>query len=169
MMHAPPDDYILIGKLGKTFQLEGGLRFYALGAREAEAIEALERIFVTGLGERPLTKVRQLGKQQVVYLAGVSSVHAAKTLVNREVYAPKDALPALSEGEYYLDALIGLPVVLAGEVIGEVVAVSEAAGHGLITVERGGEELLLPLEADYVRLGEEGVVLEDPPEGLLEL
>jgi 16S rRNA processing protein RimM len=165
----PPEDHILIGKLGKTFQLEGGLRFYALGTREAEALEALERLFVTGLGERHLTKVRRLGKQQVVYLAGISSAHAAKALVNREVYAAKDALPALGAGEYYLDALIGLPVVLAGETIGEVVAVSEAAGHGLLTVERGGEEFLLPLEADYVRLSGEGVVLEDPPEGLLEL
>ena len=113
--------------------------------------------------------MRDVGEQIVLYLAGVPTVEAARALVNRAVYASAEALPQPEEGEVYIDLLIGLPVTVDGEAFGEVVDFLEAGGQDLLVVEREGEEILVPLQADYVRLGEEGVAIVDAPEGLFDL
>ena len=165
-----PENCILLGTLGRTFQLEGGLRFYALGDAEAAAIRELKRVFVEGFGERAVTRVRPVGSQQVVYLVGSSDPQSAQPLVNADVYAAKDALPETPT--HYLDLLIDLSVVVDGELLGEVVEVVPAGsdiGQDVLIVDTGEREVLIPLQADYVTLSETGITLTDPPEGLLDL
>ena len=164
-----PEDAVLLGQFGKTFQLEGGLRFYGLGSAERGAIRTLEEVFVEGLGKRAVKRVRVVGEQLIMYLEGVHTVEAAKSLVNRALYAPPDALPSPEEGDVYIDLLIGLPVSVDGEDFGEVVEFVEAGGQDLLVIERDSEEILVPLQADYVHLSEEGVAILDAPEGLFEL
>ncbi len=165
-----PENYVLLGTLGRTFQLEGGLRFYALGDAEAAAIGELKRVFVEGFGERAVTRVRPVGSQVVVYLVGSSDPQSAQPLVNADVYAAKDALPETPT--HYLDLLLALPVVVDGQPLGEVVEVVPAGsdvGQDVLVVDTGEREVLIPLQADYVTLSETGVTLTDPPEGLLDL
>ena len=163
----------MLGTLGKTFQLAGGLRFYALGDAEAAAIKELKRVFIEGFGERAIIRVRPVGSQLVVYLVGSSDPQSAQPLVNADVYAAKDALPETPA--HYLDLLLDLPVVVDGELLGVVVEVVPAGseiGQDVLIVaagERGEREVLIPLQADYVTLSESGVTLTDPPEGLLDL
>ena len=164
-----PEDAVLLGQFGKTFQLEGGLRFYGLGSAERGAIRTLEEVFVEGLGKRAVKRVRVVGEQLIVYLEGVPTVEAAKSLVNRTLYAPPDALPSPEKGDVYIDLLIGLPVMVDGEDFGEVVEFVEAGGQDLLVIERDGEEILVPLQANYVHLSEESVAILDAPEGLFEL
>lgn len=130
----------------------------------------MQRVFVAGFGERALARVRPVGAQQIVYFVGVDTPQAAKALVNADVYAPRAALPELETG-FYVDLLLGLPVRLGGEVIGEVVEVipkATALGQDLLVVDTGESEHLIPLQADYVHLHETHVQLTNPPEGLLE-
>lgn len=165
-----PADHVLLGTLGRTFQLEGGLRFYALGDAEEAAIREVKRVFLDPVGECTLTRVRPVGSQLIVYFAGASTPQQAQLLVNAEVYAAKDALPEVST--HYLDLLPGLSVIVNGVPFGEVVEVIPAGnevGQDVLVVEAGGREVLIPLQADYVILTEAGVTLTDPPEGLLEL
>ena len=160
----------MLGTLGRTFQLEGGLRFYALGDAEAAAIRELKRVFVEGFGERTVTRVRPVGSQLVVYLGGSSDPQSAQPLVNAEVYASRDALPETPT--HYLDLLLDLPVVVDGQPLGEVAEVIPAGnevGQDVLVVETGEREVLIPLQADYVTLSETGVTITDPPEGLLDL
>ncbi len=163
----PPENALLLGTLGKTFQLAGGLRFYGLGQAEAEAIFKLERVFVTSLGERRLTQVRRVGGQTVVYLGGITKIEQAKPLVNEEVYARAEDLPEPEEG-FYLELLLELPVYVDGEAFGEVVDVISAGFQDLLAILHEGEEYLVPLQADYVEISDEGIVIENAPEGLLE-
>ena len=165
-----PEDHVLLGTLGRTFQLAGGLRFYALGDAEAAAIHKLPRIFIDGFGERALARVRPVGAQIVVYFVGHGDPQTAQPLVNAEVYAAKDALPETPA--HYLDLLLGLPVVVNGEPSGEVVDIIPASsdiGQDVLVIATGEGEVLVPLQADYVSVTEAGVALTDPPEGLLEL
>ena len=165
-----PDNYVLLGTLGRTFQLEGGLRFYALGDAEEAAIRELKRVFLEGFGERAVTRVRPVGAQLIIYFVGATNPQAAQLLVNAEVYAAKDALPETPA--HYLDLLLELPVTVNGEPLGEVVDVVPAGsdiGQDVLVVEAGEREVLIPLQADYVSVTEAGVTLTDPPEGLLEL
>ena len=167
MAVAPPEDHILLGTLGKTFQLAGGLRFYGLGQAEADAMFKLERVFVTSLGERRLTQVRRVGAQTVVYLGGVTTIEQAKPLVNEEVYVRAEDLPEPEEG-FYLELLLELPVYVDGEPFGEVVDVISAGFQDLLVILQKDEEYLVPLQADYVKVSEEGISIENAPEGLLE-
>lgn len=165
-----PQDHVLLGTLGRTFQLEGGLRFYALGDAEEAAIKELPRVFVEGFGERAVARVRPVGQQLVIYFVGVGNPQEAQRLVNAGVYAAEAALP--DTPLHYLDLLLELPVTVGGEPFGEVVEVIPAGseiGQDLLVVDTGEREVLIPLQADYVTLSEAGVTLTDPPEGLLEL
>ena len=165
-----PKNYVLLGMLGRTFQLEGGLRFYALGDAEEAAIKEVGRVFLAGFGERAVKRVRPVGSQLIVYFVGADSPQTAQLLVNAEVYAAKAALPETPA--HYLDLLLELPVTVDGEPLGEVVDVIPAGGdigQDVLVVEAGEREVLIPLQADYVSITEAGVTLTDPPEGLLEL
>lgn len=169
-MTAIPDDYVLLGTLGRTFQLEGGLRFYPLGDAEEAAITELGRVFLEGFGERALARVRPVGSQLVLYFVGVSTPPQAQVLVNADVYAAKDVLPETPA--YYLDLLLDLPVTVDGELFGEVVEVipaGTAIGQDVLVIAASNNEVLIPLQADYVAITEAGITLTKPPAGLLEL
>jgi 16S rRNA processing protein RimM len=165
----PPEDYVLLGRLGKTFQLAGGLRFYALGEAEAKAILELKQVFIAGVGKSDLREVRELGSSLIIYFTRALSIEAAKQLVNREVYAPLEALPEASAEAVYLASLPGLPVFLDNHAFGTVAEVQEAGFQYLLLVETASAEVIIPFPAPYVRLADDGVYLEDVPEGLLNL
>lgn len=174
----PPEDAFQLATLGKAFQLEGGLRIYPLGDAEAAALEDLARrsaeVFVESLGARRMRQLRQHGSQLIVYFEGVRSREAARSLANAGVYVELEALPEPPEGLAYVDALIGVPLLLGDEAIGEVVDVIDAGGQDLLVVSEhreggaSGREWLLPLQAPYLVFDGERVTLVDPPEGLLE-
>lgn len=163
----PPADHLRIGRLGKTFGLEGGLRFHPLGEAEAGALTSLRTLFVIGLGEVALERVRPHGGGLVIHLEGVRRVEQAKALVNADVYAARHALPAPAQHPY-TDALLGSPVSLDGRPYGRVVDLLPAGPQALLVVDSGDGEVLVPSQAPYVRYDEGGVALVDPPEGLLE-
>ena len=163
-----PDAHVLLGTLGRTFQLEGGLRFYSFGNAEEMAIKVVGRVFLEGFGERAVARVRPVGAQLVVYFVGHDNPQSAQVLVNADVYAARDALPETPV--HYLDLLLALPVTVDGEAFGEVLEVIPAGsdiGQDVLVVDTGDREVLVPLQADYVKVSETGVVLTDPPEGLL--
>ena len=119
------------------------------------------------MGERKLTKVRRVGDQIVIYLSGITKIEQAKPLVNEEVYANLEDLPEPEAG-FYLELLLDLSVQVDGEPFGEVTDVISAGFQDLLVILSGDHEYLVPLQADYVEIGEEGVSIVDAPEGLLE-
>lgn len=163
-----PETYIQLGTLGKTYQLEGGLRFYPLGDAEADAIFDLKRVFLSELGESDLRKVKQVGKYTVVYFSRALSVEAARQLVNQAVYADADLLPEPEDDEIYVSDLLGQAVFLEGQAYGEVEEVQEASLQDLLIVRVSIGTVMVPLQAPYVEVTDDGIYLKDVPEGLLE-
>ena len=164
-----PENYVQLGKLGKTFQLKGGLHFYPLGDAEAEAILSLKKVFVKGVGEADVRNARAMGAKTILYLTRALSVEAARTLVNHDVYAAPDALPARDDNEIYIDELIGQTVFLSGAAYGQVLEILDADMQDVLKVETGARTIMIPLQAPYVEVTDDGIYLEDVPEGLLEL
>jgi len=163
-----PKNYIQLGTLGKTYQLEGGLRFYPLGDAEAEAIFELERVFLSDLGESDVRKVKQVGKYTVIYFTRALSVEAARQLVNQAVYADAELLPVPENDELYVSDLLGQTVFLDGEAYGEVEEIQEASLQDLLIIRTSDQTVMVPLQAPYVEVTDDGIYLEDVPEGLLE-
>lgn len=163
-----PEDYVLLGQLGKTFQLAGLLRFYPLGDAEAEAVRQAKQVFIAGVGLCDIREVRLHAQQIMIAFGRALSVEAAKALVNHEVYLHRDDLPAV-EDDAYISLLIGLPVYLAENMLGEVKDILTGDLQDTLIIEGPRGPLLLPLQAPYVQLEEDRITLVDPPEGLLEL
>jgi 16S rRNA processing protein RimM len=165
----PPDGFILLGRLGKTFGLKGALHFRPLGEAEAEAILGLDEVFVAGLGLTAIREVRPHGPGIVVTFPSARSPESARKLVNSDVYAHADSLPTDDGAAPYLGALRGLPVLLAGRPLGTVANVIGPVGAELLAVERpDGGELLLPLQAPYVQVSRDSILVVDPPGGLID-
>jgi 16S rRNA processing protein RimM len=164
-----PDNHVQLGRLGKTFQLQGGLQFYGLGDAEEEAILELKRVFLRGLGDSDIRDVKEMAGHIIVYFSRALSVEAARQLVNREVYAAKDALPESDDDNLYLDEVVGLEVWLDNKPFGKVTEIRNAGLQDLLIIKANKKEVVLPFPAPYVKVEEDGVWLENVPEGLLDL
>ncbi len=108
----------------------------------------------------------------ILKLKGVDDPGAAAGFKGLTVQVAGDAVPALPEGEYYLERLIGMTVKEEGQALGTVTDIHEAGGtHVLVVQTDTGGELMIPLVQAMVKEVEETdssihVVL---PPGLKEL
>ena len=93
----------------------------------SETLERVESVVLVRkgvkLGERRVLTARRADKAVLLRLEGISDRDAAETLRGAGVCVPRDALPELEEGEYYLSDLVGARVVAPDGPIGEVVEV----------------------------------------------
>ena len=108
----------------------------------------------------------------VVGFENVGTVEEAESLRGVELRIPEDARMPLGPDEYYLYDLVGCEVrTAAGDEIGRVQAVYTGAGGALLSVDRGGEEVLVPLvKAMCPEIDVAGRrIVVDPPEGLLDV
>ncbi len=185
-----PSGHLPVGDLGRTFQLEGALRWHVPAALEAKGVPgsqslaarvvaAAGSLFVTGLGEARVRGLRyQKSGAPLLLLEGVRDRTTAQRLVNAEVWLNPDLLPpelaaeveeALAEPNEE-EALIGLEVRLADVRIGTVKDADLSGPNAVVVValESGGT-CMVPLAAPYVDVTQEpAIVLTDPPPGLLD-
>jgi len=89
-------------------------------------------------GKLTVTSMRDDGKGgAIARFAEVGDRTAAEKLRGTTLSVPREALPALAEGEYYHADLIGLPAVsTSGEAIGTCVAVENFGAGDILEIER---------------------------------
>lgn len=101
--------------------------------------ESGQRRFVLS-GLRPIADALVIARVE-----GVADRNAAEALRGIRLYAPRAALPAAGEGEYYHHDLIGLDAVLAsGETFGKVVGVDNFGAGDMIEISHEDETVVLP-------------------------
>lgn len=168
-----PAGYVRLGRIGKPFQLEGGIRFQPDADAAEEAARVAAEVFVTGIGVVRVRRARDVSGTLVLYLESVRDRDAAQALVHAEVWANEaelradiaEALALAAEGE----PLAGVVVRLGGARVGQVSASFLGGANDLVEVRLdAGGTVLIPLAAPYVRLGNDGIDLVEPPAGLLE-
>lgn len=146
----------------------------------ADRWTGLKSIVLAGRGEAPEGPGRVLAVERsrayrdrlVLKLEGVDDASAADRLKGSWVLAPEGEIPALPDGEYFMDRLIGLDVedAVAGR-LGRVEDVVETGGVDLLLVRNElGREVYVPLAREIVvEVRErEGRILVRLPEGLVE-
>ncbi len=144
------DDLIEIGAFTQPHGLHGALKLRAVG--HPEALLDLERIFVQSRGWLGVKNVVMHNVIPVFTLAGVNSREDALALMGLQVSALKSALP-LEEGVYYYHDLIGREVVSPdGQSLGEVVRMLDSGAQDILVIRHAEREVLVPLQAPYVKI-----------------
>jgi len=104
-------------------------------------------------GALTLKSVRHGSNGAIARFAEVADRTAAEALRGTELTVPRSTLPPLEEGEFYFADWIGLPVLVAGERVGEVAALHDYGAGALIEVALTGSKArpLVPVaEAELV-------------------
>ena len=118
-----------------------------------EGFEALKPHKSFNEGKLTLTKVRSDNKGgAIARFAEVAGRNEAEALRGTVLTVPRDALPALDEGEFYYSDLLGLPVVTdAGDEVGTVCAVENFGATEIVEIEKpDGKKFMVPLTEQAV-------------------
>jgi 16S rRNA processing protein RimM len=121
---------------------------------------------------RRIVSVRFQQGRPVIALEGVETMSAAEALAGAALVMPRSSMPPLPAGTFHRDELIGCEVRDTTDgVIGRVTAVDGPMDRSHLVVDGGRGEILIPLNAGIcVRVDPAaGVIVVDPPEGLLQL
>ncbi len=158
------EDLIKIGVLTQAFGLHGGLKLRTSG--DPEHLRGLQQVFVESLGWLEVKRL-DLGEVVTIRLAGITSRPQALELKGLEVFADKNVIK-IPEGTYFYHDLIGLEVFRSsGEPLGVIKDIMDAGASDILVVKHGKKDVLVPLQAPYVRVLE-GKLEIDPIPGLFD-
>jgi 16S rRNA processing protein RimM len=170
-----PTDTVVVGRIGRPHGVRGEVTV-EVRTDDPDLRFAPGAVLRTEPAERgPLTIAGRRWHREVLLLSidGVESREAAEELRNTELHVPVAELPALEDPEDYYDhQLVGLAARLPdGTELGTVSAVRHEGADLLVVRRVEGGELLVPFVTAIVPTVDlaGGVVVVDPPEGLLDL
>ena len=151
-------DIVVLGKIVGAYGLRGAVHVHPF-ADDPAAWARMKYWWLGREGEAPerwqpqrLIRFRAHGDSWVAQFAGVDDRNAAEASTGLLIGAPREALPATAENEYYWADLIGLEVVnTKDQPLGRVLGLIETAANDVLRVGNGeGHEQLLPFVAAVV-------------------
>lgn len=149
---------IVLGRIVAPFGVKGWVKVHPFGDDPLSWRE-MPQWWLAENGDAPesawqpirLAGFREHGAGLIASFEGVTDRTAAEALQGRFVGAPREALPATDEDEYYWADLVGMAVVNdAGDALGKVEALMSTGAHDVLQVRDGDEERLIPFVAAYV-------------------
>ena len=162
---------IKIGKVTGATGLKGEVRVYSY-AESNDRFSKLAGVWLEE-DESGIENVRFHKDMVILKLAGINDRNAAEKVKNRFVYMKEDDLEELPEGQYYVKDLIGLKAVtVSGDEIGTITDILQNTPQDIYEIEKkDGKKALIPGVPDFLKKidTENGVVVFDPAEGLLDL
>lgn len=150
---------IVLGRIVAPFGVKGWLRIHPFGD-DPVAWQGMSQWWLAVRADVPaadwksyeLEAVKVHGDGVVAKLEGIGDRSAAESLGSCFVGAPREALPAPAEGEYYWADLVGLQVVnVQGYTFGCVASLIESGAHEVLVVADGERERLLPFVGQVVK------------------
>lgn len=167
------DDMVVVGRIGRPHGLRGEVLvqsetdFPELRFAEGAALyvrRGLETLRVE------IDRARVHAGRPLVGFSGFDTIEAVETLGHGELRIPEADLAPLPDGEYYWYQYVGAPVdTVDGVAVGHVVRVEPNGGAGMLVVQRGEEEVQIPLSPALCPVLRPDRILVQPPEGLLDL
>lgn len=144
---APGADYdpltISLGVLGRPHGTRGEIALRLFNV-EGPAPARLDSVILQRAGQRQvraLTGVRPCANGLLVTFDGIDSREQAAALTQSQVRVPRQALPALGPGEYYVSDIVGCQVFTeSGALLGLVGETFWNGAHDVMVVESGGGE-----------------------------
>lgn len=175
-MTPPPSpsesDRVLLGRIVRAHGLRGEV-VVRPATPGSDVLLDLEELELEQDGRaRPIRVIRaRVQKDTIVLnLEDVVDRTAAEKLAGATLHVQRADLPPPEEGEFYVDDLIGLPLVdPAGRRLGTVTGFIEGGTQSWFEVDVNGETKLVPFTEPLVQIDlDAGHIVVDAPEGLLE-
>lgn len=120
------DQWVALGAISRPHGVRGELRVHLFNA-DSELLATRTRVHLRDAAGKvtahEVRSSRRAPKTWLLALEGITTPEAAELLRDHEVCIPRDEMPAPDEDEFYLRDAVGLPVVRAGEKVGEVLEV----------------------------------------------
>jgi 16S rRNA processing protein RimM len=173
--------YLVVGHLNKPHGTKGEIFVWPLTDHPEEAFTPGVVLHVgDNSGNQPdparpslvIVGARPFRKGYLLRVEGVEDRTGAEALQGQYVLRPFGELADLEEGEVFYHQLLGMRVMtLDGEELGEIVEVYELRPADLLEVRGPRKTRFIPFLDSIVREvdAEGGVMVIDPPDGLLDL
>jgi len=88
----------------------------------------------------------------ILRLKGVGKREEADLLLGKEILVPREAFPALEEGEYFWADILGMTVeTLKGNPLGTVIEVMATGANDVLRVQGKDREIYLPITKEVVQ------------------
>jgi len=152
-------DALLIGVIGRPHGLQGETSLRPYGGRSD--LTTIAALLLEQQGKRVPWRVRSLRRIRegwLVRLEGIDSREDAEALTNAPVWVPRQALPPLGPGEFYVEDIVGCRVETEeGQALGVVEGVFWNGAQDVMTVGAGSgafdeaDSVLIPLVPAFVR------------------
>jgi 16S rRNA processing protein RimM len=165
-------DTVVVGRIGRPHGVRGEVTI-EVRTDDPDLRFAPGAILLTDRGPLAVAGHRWHREVLLLQIEGIDSRETAETLRNTELHVPVDDLPELDDPDVFYDhQLVGLTARLPdGAELGEVAAVRHEGADLLVVRRSEGGELLVPFVTAIVPTVDlaAGVLVVDPPEGLLDL
>lgn len=144
-----PDDRIQLGVVGKPHGVRGA--FHLDGCIDAPALTSGFEVSI-GDSKYRLTSRGGVDKRPIVSFEGIDGRDAAAALRGEAIYAARESLTPLAEGEWFADDLVGLPVVdREGNELGQVDRLTNLPSVDVLEVNvSSGGAILVPMLKDAI-------------------
>lgn len=169
-----PEEAFYIGYITKTKGLKGEVQLYF--EYDAPELLDLDVVFAEMNGKMVPFFVSACKLQHNntgnIYFDDIDHIDKAQVLLRKKIYLPLDKMPDREDEEFQYTDLEGFIAAdqTHGE-LGEIMEVNEYPQQFIATVSYKGRDIMFPLNEDLIIEidEEEGTLLVDLPEGLLDL
>ena len=143
----------IIGIVGSPFGVKGFVKVRPLSG-EVDHFLKLQSVQTSKDGKERLLQIEEINPSPpnvLIRFKGIDTPEAAKTLNGTQLLADRSQAAPLTEGEFYIEDLKGLPVVSgSGEEIGVITDIIEGGGGELMEIKlTNGETRLVPLRKEF--------------------
>ena len=165
---------IALGEIIKPHGLNGELKFNLYNPSSAN-LAVGKMVQLTGKNipkmEFEIEGISDSSLPMRVFFKGISSKSDAERLRGALISVPRDELPELESGEYYLFDLIGFNILdEKKDSIGNVKDVTSLPASNVLVTDYNNKEVLIPLVDDFIQLidFENRTIIIHVMEGLLD-
>jgi 16S rRNA processing protein RimM len=150
-----PDDYIFVGKIGRTIGINGSLTIVSLTSFP-ERFGKMKKFFLTKEKKTPfeldVAKVEYLDKLITVSFKGIDTEEKAKLLTGYRITVNKKDRVKPPKGSYFIEDLLECTVYdLNGAVVGKMKDIIEMSSNDIYVIDRGGKEVLIPAISQFIK------------------
>lgn len=176
MSKDPPKDLVEFGEIRKPHGLRGDLKVHFYHPIEdfpmkGDCIWLDNGIELTSLTEFQVEHLQLNSPQPIIKFNGVNNRDDANILRGAQLFIPRSNLPELEGDSFYYNDLIGCFLENEnGEKIGTIQNVLALPGNDVLVVDYRGNEVLVPLVDEFIKLIdiENKLVIMNLLEGLLD-